>query len=452
MVVGVGQLRFKNTWLPLRYHPVQATFWDCYTRFIGLDCGRGSGKSVISRRKIVAQHLMNPNTLCAEPMYFYAAPTREQAKRLAWSDFQRLIPKEWLLSGTDGTNHSELVFRTIIGSSLHVVGLDRPQRIEGDQWSGGIIDESCDIKPGAFDLSILPALTWYRGFCWRIGVPKRQGPGALEFREFCEESRNGKIPDQISFTWPSAGIVPKEAVIYAQEHMDALDFAEQFGASWQRAGGGIFHAYHEDENTKPCVYHPAVPIIVGSDFNVDPMAWVLGHHFKDEGVVEWFDEVWIRDTNTPQTLEVLYAKYKTHKAGFVFYGDAAGRQRKSSAVQSDYDLIYAHEGFRKLGRRIQYPEANPPVADRFSACNAMFCNAAGRRRMFVNKETCPKLHADLKARYYKPGTREPADWTQTGTMIGHPSDAMGYVIHQLCPIEVPIQLLSGPISVFRGAK
>src|SRR5262249_24890285 len=48
--------------------------------------------------------------------------------------------------------------------------------------ASGPVVHNCDIKPGTVDLTILPALTWRNGWLWRIGVPKRFGIGAKEFR------------------------------------------------------------------------------------------------------------------------------------------------------------------------------------------------------------------------------------------------------------------------------
>ena len=38
-----------------------------------------------------------------------------------------------------------------------MVGLDRPQRMEGVSWDGGVIDEYADRRPGTFDAHVRPA-------------------------------------------------------------------------------------------------------------------------------------------------------------------------------------------------------------------------------------------------------------------------------------------------------
>lgn len=411
-------------WTKHKPHAVQSALWRCSKRFVCVPAGRGSGKTELAKRRLVRYlPVMKP---WPDPRYFYGAPTTEQAKRIAWQHLVNLTPKAWIKSAVN------LTITTVFGSELSVVGMDRPQRIEGPQWDGCVLDESCDLQPGTFDTTVVPMLTHRDGWCWRIGVPKRQGPSSKEFREDYESWVAGEIPDATGFTWPSSDILSPEKLAFAAAKLDIKDYLEQFDAVWQDVGGGVFHSFDPAYNVRPCTYDTRLPIIVGSDFNVDPMCWVIGHRWNDR--IEWFDEIFERNTNTPQTLGLLYERYSDHTGGFEFYGDATGRARRSSAVQSDYDHIMSDARFRKLGRTTHYRMDNPEREDRFAACNAMLCSALGHRRMFVDPR-CVRLIADLKSRYYKPGTRETADKGD----LGHMTDAMGYSVHVLFPIRVEIE-------------
>lgn len=409
-------------WTPLNYHPIQAKLWLESRRFVAVTAGRGSGKTEISKRRLV-MHLAYRKPW-GDPRYFYGGPTYKQAKRVAWDHLRRLIPHNWIARVSVG----ELFIETIWGSRLYIVGLDAPQRIEGNQWDGGVIDESCDIKPGTFQLSILPALTHRYGWCWRIGVPKRVGPGAAEYREFFESGLSGAFPDRAAYTWPSSDILTPDQLAIASHNMDAKDYTEQMGGVFVDVGGGIFYTFSRAENVRPCAYRPDLPLIIGSDFNVDPMAWVIGHAYGER--FEVIDELWLRDANTRMALDTLWQRYQDHRAGFEFYGDASSHSRKTSASVSDYDQILADERFRKAGRRVFYPLQNPAVADRFSSTNAMIENHQKQRRLFIDPH-CKHLIADLEARHYAEGTREPAD---SGD-LGHASDALGYVIHYRWPFH-----------------
>jgi hypothetical protein len=260
--------------------------------------GRGSGKTELAKRRLIRYLPIKkpwPN-----PRYFYGAPTRPQAKRIAWEHLKSLIPPNWISQIWEG----ELRITTRFGSTLYVFGLGNSERLDGDHWDGCVLDESSDLVPKLFARNVVPALTHREGWCWRIGVPKRQGVGGPEFRKFFEEGMTGNFPDRASFWWPSSTVLDANALRTAMETLDAKDYAEQFEAQWETAGGSVFHAFDSAVNARPCEYHADRPLIVGVDFNVDPMAWAIGHKHDDR--MEWIDELWLRNTNTRVRLRRRY--------------------------------------------------------------------------------------------------------------------------------------------------
>jgi len=413
-----------DAWTPLRYHPEQTRLWKCKSRFTAVVAGRGSGKTELSRRRVVA--MLAVRKPWPDPIYFFALPTYNQAKRVAWEPIKRLIPPSWIKPG--GISESDLVIETVFGSKLFLLGLDKPARVEGVQWDGGVIDESSDQRMGVFDRSFLPAFSHREAWCWRIGVPKRFGIGAREFKAFYDRGLTGKEPEIASFTWKSGDIIPAKALELARSTLSDVDFAEQYESSWEQAGGRIFHAFG-DHNKGPCSYDPERTIYVGSDFNVDPMAWTLSHIRmgpRNRGdFVETFDEVFLRDSNTPATMSYLWNKYGPHhRADWVFMGDASGRGRRTAATVTDYSIIRSDERFER--KRVLYPKANPAVQDRFAVCNAAFRAASGVVRFRVDPR-CTHLITDLENRSYKEGTREPDDVGD----VSHSSDALGYILHPM---------------------
>ncbi len=426
--------RLTPAWTQHRYHPVQRAMWDCEARFIAVSAGRGSGKTELAKRNLV-RHLAK-KTKWRDSWYFYAAPTRAQAKFIAWEDLIALIPKRWIKGEI---NRTDLIIHTKFGSHLQIVGLDNAKRFEGfHKWNGGILDESCEYKPGAYAASVMPTLNHRDAWLWRIGAIKRSGSSVKEFRDFYKQCATGWYGDEkhkypaAAFTWPSEDILGAKKIAASRAAMDAREFRAQMLGEFLDEAGGIFHSFSKAHNVRPCVYRRELPIVVGSDFNVDPMAWGLGHVI-DGKRIEWFDEIWLRDANTPRTLDVLFDRYSGHRGGFEFYGDATSRARKTSASESDYNHIQSDKRFQELGRSVFYPRANPAVADRIAAYNAMLCNAAGVRRMHVDPR-CTHLIEDIEARHYKEGTREVAD---SGD-LGHMTDGTGYPVHWLFPVQIDL--------------
>jgi hypothetical protein len=100
------------------------------------------------------------------------------------------------------------------------------------------------------------------------------------------------------------------------------------------------------------------------------------------------------------------------------YPDASGGSRKSvNASTSDLALL------RDAGFAVSAGSANPPVKDRVNSMNAMFCNAKGERRYFVNADACPNYAEAL----------ERQAWDKSGepdktSGYDHVNDSAGYYI------------------------
>jgi len=432
-------------WEKFRPHSGQSRLWRSKSRFKIVPAGRGSGKTALAK-KYLARWLSNAKRW-HDAKYFFALPTYKQAKRVAWFDLINSIPKEWIQGKP---NVSDMVIETIFGSRLYVVGLDSPQRLEGVQWDGGVIDECCDQALESFLYTgVMPALAHKNAWLWLIGVPKRSGEGSHEFKSLYDQGVRGAClegtDDRIeSFTWRSDTVLSDEQLAFFKHHMDERDYEEQFNATWQTLGGAIFYAFDEAVHVKADVqYNPDLPICVCSDFNVNPMCWCLAQ--IHDNVIHFFDEVFIRNTNTPETLDILDARYGHHKAGFQFYGDSTARSRRPSAEFTDYAYISDDMRFdNPVKKRIYYLAKNPSVADRFSACNSMLKNAAGDVRCYISPK-CKRLIKDLRSRSYRPGTRDADDIKDSD--LGHMSDAFGYCIFRLFPVKLNLNVGKSKVSV-----
>lgn len=431
--VTTNQPTLTRAWFPLRYHPTHAALWTTATtrrkRFIAAVAGRGSGKTEMARRFIVANL---PYQRQKPAIYIYALPTYNQAKKVAWYPILSLIPDSWL--GKDAVNKSESSITTKFGSTLYIVGMDKPHRIEGLQIDGIVVDESSDQRPELFRKTIMPMLSDRNGWAWRIGVPKKSGVGRVDFRSFFEAGLDPSHPSQASFTWKSEEILTPSQIEEAKRQLDPQEYAEQYCAEWVDTGGTIYYSFDKTYNVSDAVrYIPGERIIVGCDFNVSPMSWTLSHFV--EGKLLVFDEIFLKDTNTAATLSHLHEKYglatDTASPEWTFIGDASARARKTSATRSDYLTI--KNDVRFGNKLVRFPQRNPHLRDRYACVNAAFQNAAGERRLLIHPR-CKHLINDFMVMSYKEGTSEPEKYD--GTDIGHMADALGYVVFSLMPIKL----------------
>ena len=178
--------RQLDRWYDLIPHPVQLELVQAVpdgVRFPLVPAGRRSGKTERFKRFIVKQAIKEVG------QYFAAAPTYAQAKKIFWQDL-----KAFSLSATHPRRPSEsdLIIFLPNGSEIHVIGLDRPERIEGIPWTGGGIDEFADVKASAWESNIFPALNTvdprrpdFRAWCWLLGVPD----GLNHYYDLCEYAK-----------------------------------------------------------------------------------------------------------------------------------------------------------------------------------------------------------------------------------------------------------------------
>ena len=432
-------------WKKEAWTPIQREYRDSKARFVVCAAGRRSGKTELSKRKLVKSlrtPLTHPEWGYTDHRYGYLAPTREQGKRIAWDDLLALCRG---IIAPDGVRLSELRIKTIFGSELWILGMDKPSRFEGLGWDGVVCDEFADFPESAFFRSVYPALTDRKGWAWLIGVPKISGKSSEVFRELFYNAKktDKEWSDWASFTWHSSEVLPEDEIHRAREFLPPKVFAEQFEASWETAGGVIYDEFsiEKDGNIRECKYNPDLPITVASDFNISPMAWLLCHHYEDERRIEVFGEIFLRDVNTRNTLDYLWGLHKDHKAGWIFYGDATCRHRKTSASQSDYDLIRTDTRYSMHSPAVtRYENMNPTPPDRFCSVNGMLHNAYGERRLHVDPK-CKKLIKDFRNCTYVQGKRSRIE-VQTPT-TSHLTSALGYMIHYEYPIwkiyEKPVE-------------
>lgn len=430
-------------WYPLRYHPAQRAYWNSPHRFNLLPCGRRSGKTESAKRKLIKKALRG--TIFQPARFFAGAPTREQAKRIFWSDLKAMVPPGLIGRIYDG----DLIIRLTTDTEIVVVGLDKPQRMEGQPWDGGVIDEIANVKAHAWDENISPVLSDRNGWCDLIGVPE----GRNHYYDLCEYAKQemlekGSESEWGLFHWISADILPAKEIESAKRRMDPLIFQQEFEASFVTMEGRAYYTFDRDRHTAPLrhLYNPRAPLLLAFDFNVEPGVAAIaqtmtlpiqpGRQSPLEGI-GIIGEVHIpRNSNTPAVCRRIIEDWGDHPGPVRLYGDATGGSNGSAKVLgSDWDLIRAtlRDTF---GSRMDFrvPRSNPFEKVRLNAVNAMFLNAEGDIRMMVDPTHAPNVVKDFEGvRLLKGGAGEidkAAD-----PKLSHVSDAVGYLVQYEFPIS-----------------
>jgi hypothetical protein len=201
--------------------------------------------------------------------------------------------------------------------------------------------------------------------------------------------------------------------------------------SFETMSGRVYYPFDRKVHVGDYPFDPKNYIIVGQDFNVDPMSSVILQYNKDRNEIWAVDEIMLRQSNTQEVCDELERRYfRLFPHRVVVFPDPAGGNRSSARGESDVQI------FREKGiNRIHYHKKHPFVADRINAVNSMLKSADGTVRLKIDKR-CKNLIESLEQVIYKPGTRE-VDKSQGNE---HIADAIGYPIEFMFPVK-SIELL-----------
>ncbi|POF93221.1 terminase large subunit domain-containing protein [Pseudomonas putida] len=409
-------------WYKLKDHPVQLALMAAVPsgiRFPLVPAGRRSGKTERFKRFLVKQA-----TAYSGP-YFAAAPTHAQAKKIFWDDL-----KAFTLSSMHSRRPSEsdLIIYLENGSEIHVIGLDKPQRIEGIPWTGGGIDEFADVKPDAWEANILPALNTvnptmpdYRAWCWLLGVPD----GLNHYYDLCQQAETGQDPNFRVFHWKSAEILPPDVMDAMKRAMSPKQFKQEFEASFETASGRIYEDYGKHNQTSATI-EPHEQLMWMHDQNFTPLSSAIGVRRNSGKDLYLLDEIVLTSAISRQAAVEFVERYKDHKNKHVLiYGDPAGKAGEKHGHASDYtdiEAVLKASGWRYT-RKVK--PAHPAIKDRQNAVRAKILTASGETSLFVNPVTAPWCHKGLATVQLQEGSTFQEDQKN---QYQHITTAIGYCV------------------------
>lgn len=446
--MSVEQLVPKRLY-PLRYNPEGHRLSHDTKRFRVVPAGRRSGKTERAKRHVVVKAMRANDTPWDDPRFFTGAPTRDQANSIYWKDLKAMVPPVFIRS----ISESRLCITLENNAELHVLGMDKPERVEGSPWDGGILDEYANMKKRTWGEHVRPALSDRKGWCWLIGVPE----GRNHYYDLYKYAISGVDPEWDGYTWPSVEVLDPAEVAAARRQLDELVFKQEYEASFVNFEGRAYYPFSETLHCSPDLrYDPRQPLAFCFDFNVAPGVCAVvqelplpGQYERTPSGAALLDrpitgtavvgEVWIpRNSNTELVCARLITDYGNHQGYVYLYGDATGGARGSAKVAgSDWDIIkrelYAHFGSDRVIQRV--PNANPPERTRVNAVNTRLLSGSKEVRLMVNPATAPHVVSDLEGVRTIEGGSGELDKTSDPNLT-HISDALGYYVVREHPITI----------------
>ena len=417
-------------------------------QFIIVPAGRRSYKTEIAKRKIIKEFT---DPLNVGNSYFVGAPTREQVKGIYWMELKAMIPPLMMTSGLIKINESHLTITLkwskdpVDWTTIGLYSMEKPERIEGKLWHGGIIDEIADCKLSAWTDHIYPALADTKAWVILVGVPE----GPKFYREAiarCKYVYEQTTPEKMTikhnpdgsdkwvcYTWYSSLTVDPEVLAEMRANMDERTYQQEMEGKVLSFEGALYYT-HSKVNVDDTIakIDPSKPLYISADFNKAPMVWEVAQEFeitfkqKKYNAIKFVNEIAIAfHAKTPACIHKFIQEYRGHPTKVVYItGDSSGKHEGHMDHTTDY--ITMKEALIKAGWQVilSVPKVNPSVNNRTNIVCSLLESSAGAHRLFFNKK-CKYAIKDME-RVETDGKGDKDK--KSDKTLTHASDCIDYII------------------------
>jgi hypothetical protein len=201
--------------------------------------------------------------------------------------------------------------------------------------------------------------------------------------------------------------------------------AKIYGKFVNSFGQRVYDCFDRTKNTTTDTLenYPRNILHVGMDFNIGQMSATVSI-INDKQQVMTLDEI-----TGEQTTDTMIAAIKRRYPGraILIYPDTNGKNRSANSNADETSINKLKNAFGP--QSCFYKGNNPSIfKERVPAVNAMFKNAKGEHRSFVNLNKCPVLVKGLEQQGYISGKPDKSNG------LDHCLDAFGYFMHYRFPI------------------
>lgn len=366
--------------------------------------GRQSGKSFAAVTECIAAAGRKERA-----KVWYLAPTRDQVRELAWEPLKMLLPEGWCAQ----KNETRMSVMLRNGSEIRLHSAEEPARLRGPGLDFAVMDEFAWIERDAWD-ALEPTLAHRNGRALFISTPRGYN-WAYDF--YMKGLTGEKGWKSWQSTTADGGLISEERLAQARANLGPAMFRQEYEASFETLAGRVYSNFDRVANTRPAIAMQSAAILIGMDFNVHPMSYVVAQQAGDECHV--LESVQLPVSNTEEVAQHLKNTYPT--ARIIVCPDPSGKARKTSAPvgQTDFTILQRH------GFAIDASNSAPPVVDRINNVQANLLSADGRRRLIVAAGAKHLIKA-LDGLTYKEGTNLP----DKNGGLDHITDALGYLLWQ----------------------
>lgn len=385
-------------WTPLHPHYHQLNLWHSTARYNIVTAGRRSGKTELAKRRI-AEAAVRATSEKKSLHLLITAPTEPQVHAIYWQDMKDLLDPKWIQK----INESEMQITTISNTTIHLAGLERPQRIEGIPWHAAISDEIADCPPDCWRKHVMIALQKSDAWAWIIGTPDNQGRNAHEQKSLIALAQSPNQSTWRHHTWSAEEILDPTVVSIFRDTLDPQTYAQEIHGSVVTDTLTAFPDFSEKIHVRPTHHDPKHPIAWSLDFNVNPMCTGILQHIN--GTLYVLDEIISPHSDTREAVTQFLQRARERNyslENLTIYGDSTGNARDTTSGLSDWSIIRSM--LAPLHPTYSIPRHSPPIKETINAVRALLRNQNNESHLQISPN-CSRLIRDLKTAQW-PSTLE----------------------------------------------
>lgn len=360
-----------------RLHASQKSVLDERKRFSVLKCGRRWGKTILTEELCIKPALESKKVGYWTPTYKDMSKVWDEIKYILHPVIQR---KDEQLKQ----------IKLITGGQIDFWSMEDPNNGRGFSYHRAIVDECEKARhfKDAWELVIRATLTDYEGDAWFMSTPKF---GQTYFKEISNNKYKKGFEDWNSWvktSYDNPYLSAKE-IDAARSQLDDLTFrCEYLAEDVDIVGKPFAYAFSEEKHVGKCEFNSGMEVLLGFDFNVDPIVCVAAQLYDDR--IEYIKDFTLANSNTYELCDAIRAWFPN--ALFVVTGDATGRNRSALAQGNinHYDII--RKKLLLVDTQIKAPSVNPHVADRRVLLNSVLQNF----KVVFDAENCKNTIRDMK--------------------------------------------------------
>ena len=400
--------------IPILKH--QIDFIESDAVHTGLVAGFGAGKSKAATYKCIdkLEHFYRLNDFNKGINVAYYLPSYPLIRDIAFDNFKNALEERDI---SYELNETDKVFDTPIGK-MFMRSMDRPEYIVGYEVGYSLIDEA----------DILPKAKMRKAFIKIVARNRKPIPGGepncldmvstpegfnFMYDFFVKNNSDSKVLIKAKTSdnpFLPQGYIETLTESYTKEELDAYLGGEFVNLT----AGTVHHTFDRKANHSDREIRKGEVLHVGMDFNITNMSATI--RVTDGQINTAVSEI-TGAYDTADMIRIIKERFKGHS--IVVYPDASGNNRKTSASDTDIDLL------KKARFTVRVGKKNPSVRDRITAVNTGFKNSKGESFNYINTNNCPELTEAYEKLAYKNGAPD------KDSGFDHITEADGYCYYQM---------------------